>query len=289
MIRFIPALFVFLWSTGFIGAKLGLPYAEPYTFLFIRMSITSALLLVVLIMLKKPWPETKVLSGHVALSGVLIHCGYLGGVFTAIKLGMPSGLAALIAGLQPLLTAFAAQPVLGEKVKPIQWLGLSLGLAGIVLVLSEKLDLSSGNLFDGFGMWAVFAAFFAVISITASSLYQKKYCTDMPLMSGTFIQYFAAAALYSFLAVGFETMEVQWTGEFIFALFWLIFMPSFGAISLLMWMIKQGEASKVASLFYMVPPVTAVEAYFLFDETLGLAAIAGMVIASVGVWMAVKK
>ncbi|SCA57110.1 DMT family permease [Candidatus Terasakiella magnetica] len=289
MTRYIPILFVFLWSTGFIGAKLGLPFAEPYTFLFIRMTITSAILLVVLLVLKKSWPSSWKLSSHVALSGVLIHCGYLGGVFTAIKLGMPSGLAALIAGLQPLLTAFAAQPVLGEKVKPVQWLGLSLGLAGIVLVLSEKLDLASNNLFDGFGPWAVVAAFFAVLSITASSLYQKKYCTDMPLMSGTFIQYCAAALLYSIAAVSFETMAVQWTGQFIFALFWLIFMPSFGAISLLMWMIKQGEASKVASLFYMVPPVTALEAFFLFDETLGLAALIGMAVASLGVWMAVKK
>jgi len=116
----IPALFVFLWSTGFIGAKFGLPYAEPYTFLLIRMALTSAILLVVLLLLKKQWPDNWRLSGHVAVSGILMHCGYLGGVFTAIAMGMPSGIVALIAGLQPLLTAFAAIPILGERVKTIQ-------------------------------------------------------------------------------------------------------------------------------------------------------------------------
>lgn len=289
MIKYIPALFVFLWSTGFIGAKFGLPYAEPYTFLLVRMFLTSAILLVVLLALRKPWPDNWRLSGHVAMSGVLIHCGYLGGVFTAIKLGMPSGLVALIAGLQPLLTAFAAQPVLGERVKAIQWTGLVLGLFGVALVLSEKIDLQSQSLFADFGPLAVIFAFGAVVGITASSLYQKKFCTSMPMMSGTFIQYAAATAIYGVLAISFDTMEVQWTGEFIFALVWLIFVPSFGGITLLMWMIKQGEASKVASLFYLVPPVTAVEAYFLFGETLGIAALAGLGIASFGVWLAVKK
>lgn len=289
MTKYIPALFVFLWSTGFIGAKFGLPYAEPYTFLLIRMALTSAILLPVILILKKNWPQSWSLTGHVAISGILIHCGYLGGVFTAIKLGMPSGLVALIAGLQPLITAFAAQPLLGEKVRPIQWAGLGLGLAGIVLVLSEKLDFQNTALFDGFGTSAVIFAFAAVFSITASSLYQKKYCTDMPMMSGTFVQYLAATGVYAMLALTFDTMEVQWTGEFIFALFWLIFVPSFGGITLLMWMIKQGQASKVASLFYLVPPLTALEAFFLFNETLGLLAIGGMIVASVGVWLAVRE
>ncbi|MDV7339677.1 DMT family transporter [Terasakiella sp. A23] len=289
MTKFIPVIFVFLWSTGFIGAKFGLPYAEPYTFLFIRMVLTSLILLAVLLLLRKSWPSTWRLSSHVAFSGLLIHVGYLGGVFTAIAMGMPAGLVALIAGLQPLLTAFAAQPILGEKVKSLQWAGLVLGLIGVVLVLSEKLDLQSGDLFEGFGLAAVVCSIFAVLSITASSLYQKKYCTDMPLMSGTFIQYAAAAIAYGVLAFSFDTMVVNWTGEFIFALFWLIFVPSFGAISLLMWMIKQGAASKVASMFYLVPPVTALEAFFLFGEALGLIAVAGMVIASIGVWLAVKS
>lgn len=289
MTRFIPALFVFFWSTGFIGAKFGLPYAEPFTFLFIRMILTSAILLVVLLVLKKRWPENWKLSTHVAVSGILIHVGYLGGVFYAISLGLPSGLAALIAGLQPLITALAANPILGERIKTIQWVGLFLGIIGVVLVLSEKLDIQNPGLLGSFGIAAVFWAFGAVISITASSLYQKKYCTSMPLMSGTFIQYAAATIVYSGLAFGFETMHVNWTGEFFFALFWLIFVPSFGGISLLMWMIKQGAASKVASLFYLVPPLTAIEAYFLFDETLGLAALVGMVVVCIGVALAVRK
>ncbi len=289
MTRFIPALFVFFWSTGFVGAKFGLPYAEPFTFLFVRMLLTSAILLVVLLVLKKRWPDNWKISAHVAVSGILIHVGYLGGIFYAISLGLPSGLAALIAGLQPLITALAANPILGERIKIIQWIGLFLGIIGVVLVLSEKLDIQNPGLLDSFGIAAVIWAFGAVISITASSLYQKKYCTSMPLMSGTFIQYAAATIVYSGLAFGFETMQVNWTGEFLFALFWLIFVPSFGGISLLMWMIKQGAASKVASLFYLVPPLTAIEAYFLFDETLGLAALFGMVVVCIGVALTVRK
>jgi drug/metabolite transporter (DMT)-like permease len=287
--RFIPLLFVFLWSTGFIGAKFGLPYAEPYTFLFVRMTLTCVILLAVLLLLQKEWPRTRQLTGHVAISGILIHVGYLGGVFTAINLGLPSGLAALVAGFQPLLTAFIARPVLGEEVRPVQWAGLTLGIIGTVLVLSEKMDLQNTALFDGFPLSAVFIAFGAVLSITLSSIYQKKYCTTMPLMSGTFIQYFAACLIYGVLAFGLETMEIQWTGEFIFALFWLIFVPSFGAISLLMWMIKQGAASKVASMFYLVPAVTALEAFFLFGETLGLVALTGMIVVSIGVALAVRN
>lgn len=290
MTRYIPFLFVFLWSTGFIGAKMGLPYAEPYTFLYIRMVLTCVLLLAAILVLKKRWPTSWKLTGHVAFSGGLIHVGYLGSVFTAISMGMPSGMTALVCGLQPLLTAVAAYPILGERVKPLQWAGLFLGIVGVVLVLSEKVDLANPDqLFSGFSMVAVGFAFFAVSSITASSLYQKKYCTEMPLMTGTFIQYLVAAIAYTVLAYSLETVEVQWTGEFIFALFWLIFMPSFGAISLLMWMIKQGAASKVASLFYLIPPVTALEAFLLFDETLGLIAVLGMVVVSLGVWLAIKN
>jgi len=253
------------------------------------MVLTCAILLPVVLVLKKSWPKSLRLSGHVAFSGALIHVGYLGGVFTAIAMGLPAGLAALIAGLQPLLTAIAAYPVLGERIRPVQWIGLALGIVGVFLVLSEKLTLNTGDLFAGFDALAIVFAFGAVVLITASSLYQKKYCTEMPLMSGTFIQYAAAAIIYTGLAFSLETMNVQWTGEFIFALFWLIFVPSFGAISLLMWMIKQGEASKVASMFYLVPAVTAVEAFLLFDETLGLVAIAGMGVVSLAVWLTVKS
>ena len=287
--RAIPLLFVFLWSTGFIGAKLGLPYAEPYTFLFIRLLITSLLLFVCVLVLRKKWPQGWRLNAHISVSGLLIHGGYLGGVFTAIKLGMPSGLVALIAGLQPLITAILAGPLLGEKVSKLQWSGLLMGMAGVSLVLSEKLDFSNPQLFDGFGLAAVLFSFIAVFSITASSLYQKRYCTAMPMMSGTLVQYAATMILYFFLSLTFETGYVDWNAEFIFSLFWLIFVPSLGGITLLMWMIKQGQASKVASLFYLVPPVTAFEAFILFDEKLGIIALAGMGLASVGVWLAFKK
>lgn len=285
----IPALFVFLWSTGFIGAKYGLPYAEPFTFLFVRMVLTCALLFLAILFFKKSWPSSWRLTGHVAVSGILVHCGYLGGIFYAIALGMPSGLAALIAGLQPLLTAFAAYPMLRERVTGKQWIGLVLGLIGIALVLSEKISGQTDSLFSGFGWDAVIFALIAVLSITASALYQKRYCTTMPMVSGTFIQYCAAAVFYGIAAYALETMKIQWTTEFILALTWLILALSIGAITLLMLMIKQGAASKVASLFYLVPPVTAIQAYLLFDERLGLAALIGLGITSLGVALAVKS
>lgn len=286
--RLIPALFVFLWSTGFIGAKYGLPYAEPFTFLFVRMVLTSLILLLLILLLKKSWPDSWRLSTHVAISGILVHCGYLGGVFSAIALGMPSGLAALIAGLQPLLTAFAAYPLLKERISLKQWIGLMLGLIGISLVLSEKITGQSDRLFSSFGWDAVVFAIIAVLSITASALYQKRFCTDMPLISGTFIQYGAASLVYGCIAVSLETMQIQWTMQFVLALSWLIFALSIGAVSLLMILIKQGAASKVASLFYLVPPVTAVEAYFLFDERLGLAALLGLGVTSIGVALTIR-
>jgi drug/metabolite transporter (DMT)-like permease len=287
--KLIPALFVLLWSTGFIGAKYGLPYAEPFTFLFVRMVITSSVLLLAIFLFKKRWPDSWRLSGHVAVSGILVHCGYLGGIFSAIALGMPSGLAALIAGLQPLLTAFAAAPILGERVSARQWIGLILGLCGITLVLSEKISLQTDSFFSGFGWDALAFAFIAVFSITASSLYQKRFCTTMPMVSGTFIQYSAASVVYGLVAYSFETMQIQWTGEFILALTWLVFALSIGAISLLMLMIKQGAASKVASLFYLVPPAAVIEAYFLFDEQLGIAALLGLAVTSIGVALAIKS
>lgn len=287
---FIPAAFVFLWSTGFIGAKYGLPYAEPFTFLFIRMVITSALLYVGIIALRKSWPVGWKLNAHVAISGILVHVGYLGAIFSAISLGMPAGLCALVAGLQPILTAFLARPMLGEKVNPRQWIGLILGLLGIFLVLGEKANLSNPDqIFNGFGWDAILFAVVGLFGITLGALYQKRYCTTMPMLSGTFVQYAAASVAYGLLAYGFETMDVQWTLEFSLAMGWLVIALSIGAITLLMIMIKEGEAAKVASFFYLVPPATALEAYFLFDEKMGGAALLGLFITSFGVALAVRK
>lgn len=282
-----PLLFVVLWSTGFIGAKFGLPYAEPFTFLLIRSVLTLALLAPLAHWLSGEWPRGIRLWGHIAVSGLLVHGAYLGGVFYGIYLGMPAGLASLLVGLQPLLTAGFAGPLLGERLATRQWLGLMLGLVGVALVLGGKLD-PGESLFQGFGLGALGAVLVALLGITGGTLYQKRHCTGMPLLSGTVVQYLATAALFGLGAALFEERSVEWTPVFTLTLGWLVLVLSISAILLLMALIKRGEASRVASLFYLVPPVTALQAWWLFDEALPLASLAGMAIAIAGVVLVVK-
>jgi len=278
-----PGVFVLLWSTGFIGAKLGLPYADPFTFLFLRFAILTALLVVIALAFRAPWPSTWAAVARVSVVGLLVHGVYLGGVFSAIHVGLSAGVAALIVGLQPLLTAVGAGAFLGEKVKPRQWLGLVLGLVGVVMVLGDKLNIDGGSL-DGIAF-----AVAALFGITAGTLYQKRHGDAMDLRSGSAIQYAVAAVPMLVLAWIFESGEVQWSGELVFALVWLVLVLSLGAISLLYILIRRGAASKVASLFYLTPPVVAVLAWILFDETLVPMAMVGMGVVVVGVALATRK
>ncbi|WP_218314490.1 DMT family transporter [Halomonas sp. 18071143] len=283
-----PGLFVLLWSTGFIGAKFGLPYAEPFTFLFIRFVLTLLLLVPLTLLMRIPWPSSPRLWMHIGISGLLVHATYLGGVFYGIYLGMPAGLTALLVGLQPLLTAACAGPLLGERLGARQWLGLALGLVGICLVLGSKLEFGS-SLFSGFGMGALVSVLAALLGISLGTLYQKRYCTSMPLLSGAVIQYLAAGTLLGLGALLFETRSIMWSTTFLLTLGWLVLILSIAAILLLMALIKKGEASRVASLFYLVPPVTALQAWWLFDERLPLMGLIGMLIAIAGVVMVVKS
>ncbi|MGQ4878842.1 DMT family transporter [Billgrantia sp. LNSP4103-1] len=282
-----PVLFVALWSTGFIGAKFGLPHAEPFTFLFVRFVLTLALLIPLVKLLGSGWPRGWRLKGHIAVSGLLVHGAYLGGVFYGIYLGMPAGLAALLVGLQPLLTATLAGPLLGERIAMAQWLGLILGLAGITLVLGSKLD-PGATLFQGFGLGALACVLVALAGITLGTLYQKRFCTGMPLLSGTVVQYVAAGALLGLGALLLEERHIEWTPTFVLTLAWLVLVLSIAAILLLMALIRRGEASRVASLFYLVPPVTALQAWWLFDERLPLAALIGMAVTILGVVLAAR-
>lgn len=282
-----PVLFVALWSTGFIGAKFGLPHAEPFTFLFIRCLLTLALLIPLIKLLGHTWPASWRLRGHIAISGLLVHGAYLGGVFYGIYLGMPAGLTSLLVGLQPLLTATLAGPLLGERIAASQWLGLGLGLAGITLVLGSKLD-PGATLFDDFGLGALASVLVALGGITLGTLYQKRFCTAMPLLSGTGVQYIAASALFGLAALTFEERHIEWNLTFTLTLAWLVMVLSIAAILLLMALIQRGEASRVASLFYLVPPVTALQAWWLFDEQLSTVALTGMAITVAGVLLAVR-
>ncbi|MDI9244747.1 DMT family transporter [Marinobacter sp. CHS3-4] len=282
----IPALFVWLWSTGFIGAKYGLPYAEPFTLLLIRMLFTLALLGVLAWILKPRWPGIRA-AGHLAVTGVLVHGCYLGGVYYAIQGGMPSGIISLIVGLQPLVTSAVAIAVLKERVSVRQWLGLMLGLIGVSLVLLEKFVASEAG--GSFPAWTLIWAALSLGGISLGTVYQKRRGTKADLVSGTFIQYSAAATLFAIGAFSFETREVEWALPLILSMAWLVLGVSIGAILLLMWLIRRGAASQVASLFYLVPPVTALEAFLLFDERLGLLAMAGGTLSIIGVAMVVIR
>jgi drug/metabolite transporter (DMT)-like permease len=271
-----PGLFVVLWSTGFIGAKFGLPYAGPLTFLTLRFGLVAGIMLAASLAFGAAWPRGRD-AAHSAIVGLLIQFGYLGGVFFGLSRGVSAGLAALIVGLQPALTAALGGVFLGEKLQARQWLGLGLGLAGVALVVAAKIDFSALHLT---GLSTVVGA---LAAITLGTLYQKRFCAAVDLRAATVIQNAAAALGMLMCAAFFEPMRVEWTAEFIFALLWLCLVLSVGATMLLLWLLRRGAAARVASLFYLVPPVTAFMAFLLFGETLGPPAIAGMILAVAGV------
>jgi drug/metabolite transporter (DMT)-like permease len=277
----IPVLFVPIWSTGFIGGKFGMPYAEPYTFLFLRYALVVLLIGGIAWAMRAPWPRSWREAGHIGVSGFLMHGVNIGCVFDSIYHGLPAGVASLIVGLQPLLTAAVVGPILGEKVSRGQWAGLILGLVGVALVVGEKLS-------TNISLVAVGLAGIALLGITAGTVYQKRFCPTFDLRTGLTIQHLVAVTYVGVLALTLETRHVQWSGEFVFALGWLVLVLSIGAMSLLFMMIRRGAASRTAALFYLVPASTALIAFFLFDERLGVLALAGMVLTAIGVFLATR-
>jgi drug/metabolite transporter (DMT)-like permease len=271
-----PALFVLLWSTGFIAAKYGLPYAPPLTFLLYRFTLVAALMSVVAVVTGARWPGSAAQVVHVAVSAWLVHGLYLGGVFIALSGGMPAATSAMLVGLQPLLTVVIARRWLGESVVPRQWFGLLLGLAGVWLVVSHKVVFSGD--FTGLLPSAI-----ALVGISVGTLYQKRFCSRVDLRSGAVIQFAACALVYLPAAHALESAPVRWTPHFLFALGWSVLVLSVGAISLLYWLLRHGAAASVARLFYLVPPVTAVLAWLIFGEVLDAAALVGMALIAVGV------
>ena len=256
-----PAVFVVLWASGFIGAKFGLPYAEPMTFLSLRMIAVVALLAVVILLTRPKWPDRAGLF-HSAVTGALVHGLYLGGVFASMENGISAGLIALIVSLQPVLTSTLANRWLGERVLPRQWLGLILGIAGVYLIVRE--NVAAGDIKPI--AW-VFAAT-ALAGITVGTLYQKRFGGGIDWRPALCVQYTTAGALFTLAAFAFETRVVRWTPEFLFALGWLVLVLSFGAIWLLYFLIRRSAATRVISFFYLTPPVTALLAWLFFGERL---------------------
>lgn len=283
LIRFIPVIFVLLWSTGFIGARYAMPWAEPFGFLAVRFVLTILCLGLVLAAIS--WRSIRPGQAvHAMIAGGLIHGVYLGGVFWAISHGMPAGLSALIVGLQPLATTILAAAFLGERLTARLWAGMALGLAGATIVLAPKLGALGGVTGATLG-----ACIVAMLAISVGTVWQKRFVASGDLVVGTIWQYVGGATLMLAATFAFETQTFELTGELVFAMAWLVLVLSLGAIFLLMYLIREGEVAKVASLFFLVPSVTASIAWLLFGEELNIVQMGGMVLTMIGVAIATRK
>jgi len=277
-----PLLFVLLWSTGFVGAKYGLPYADPFIFLGVRVLIASVILFAIASIMKSPIAiGSKAISSSV-LIGFFLHACYLGGVFFAISKGLPAGVAAVVTSLQPVLVSILAVKVLGERLRTKQFAGLFLGLIGVVLVLGPSFNADIPTV-------GVIAIFVALIGSTSATLLQKKIGSGIPLVAGTAYQYLGSGAVLLVIAVATGGTSIQWSGKFVLAFIWLIAMLSVGAILLLLWLLNTGSAASVSSLFYLVPPATAVEAFFLFGEKVNTQGFLGIGVTALGVWLVISN
>ena len=281
-----PGLFVFLWSTGFIGVKYGIPFAPPFYFIAIRMAIASLLLFIAISFLRRSQPLTRSILWPSTLIGLTLHGAYLGGCFFAVSRGMPAGVAALIVSLQPVLVSLFAAKYLNEPLKARAVSGLILGLAGLFVVVIPRINMTGDN---AISLVAVAASVIGLLGGTSGTILQKKYGGAIPTLAGTSIQYAATALVLLVLALLFEEPNITWSPEFIGALTWLVLALSFGAILLLFFLLSHGSAASVSSLYYLVPAVTAIIAYFMFDEHISVLTLIGTAITVVGVWLVVSK
>ncbi len=286
VIAAMPAVFVLIWSTGFVVARYGMPHAPPLSFLAWRYALSVAAFAVWIAWAKPAWPREPVQWLHLGVTGALMHGGYLGGVWAAVKAGIPAGTVSLIVGLQPVLTALWVSLTLGaatreQRVGVRQWLGLGLGLAGLALVVGRKFGLGEVTPLN------LALSVLALASITAGTLYQKRFVAPCDVRTANTIQLLAAFVVTAPLAV-FETEPVVLHPELIGAMAWSVLALTLGGSSLLYLLIQRGAATRVASLMYLVPPCTALLAWWLFDEALGLPVLAGIALTAVGVALVVR-
>ena len=286
--RAIPLVFVLLWSTGWIVARYAADYADALTFLSARFVLAGLVLLAFALLARAQWPANRAEWGHALLSGVLIHAIYLGGVWWAIRHGLPASLSALVAALQPILTTLLAPALLGERIKALRWLGVAIGFAGIVVVLSPKLfGVAPEALAAVWPLLAINAA--AMVSVTLGTFHQKRYITSGDLRTVTVLQYAGALAATLPFAYLLEPMRIEWNRTMVFTMAWSVLALSIGAIALLLLLIRRGEVSRSAQLIYLIPPSASLEAYVLFGEQLSALQIGGMVLTVTGVALASRK
>lgn len=276
------ALFIFFWASGFIAAKYGLPYAEPFTLMACRFAVGSAIMVPACFLLKAEWPKSTVQTVHMLVAGFGVTTIYLIGVYCGISLGVSTGVTALVVGLQPLLTGVLAGMFLKERVTPRNWVGLTLGFAGLALVVWDRVAAPTETL-AGLGF-----LIFGLIGITLGTLYQKRFCGSFDIRTGVALQNMMSLVVMLILAGTFETMRIDWTGEFVFAVLWSAIGLSVIAICLYYWLVKRGAAARVTSLIYLSPPTTALMGWAMFGEILSWMAIGGMVLAMSGVALAVR-
>ena len=279
--RFAPALFVLLWSTGFVGAKYGLPYADPFVFLAVRILLAAILLFALARALRMPVRIGRTAVARSGLIGFFLHACYLGGVFYSIAQGLPAGVAAVVTSLQPVLVSVFAVKVLGESLRRVQVIGLLTGLSGVVLVLAPSFD-------SEIPMPAIIAILVALMGSTTATLLQKKLGADIPLISGTAYQYLFSGCVLGIIALATQETSITWSLRFTAAFVWLVLVLSVGAILLLLWLLNTGSAAKVSSLFYLVPPATAIEAFVLFREKVNTQGFLGIGITALGVWLVMR-
>lgn len=280
-IRAMPFLFILSWASGFPITRLGLEFTGPFTLLWVRSLLVLAIVIPYALIVRAPWPHWKEVA-HIALVGITLQCLYLGSMFSALDGDVSQGVAALIAGMQPLLTAAVVGITLGERVTRRQWFGFTLGFIGLFIVLSERMGIGAGTV-AGF----VFAGL-TPIFITAASLYQKKFCADSDLRIVMIVQQ-AAAGLCNFcIAMAIETGEIAWNAEVVFVWIWLVFVLTIGATNLLYLMLRHGEASRVSSLFYLTPPTAVFLGWVTYGETFGLIAIGGFALSVAGVFLVTR-
>lgn len=277
MVFILSALFILLYGSGFVGAKLGFPFAKPLVFLVWRFGISTVLLLLLSFIMKAAWPNTWKQVGHIAVSGFFLVALFSIGTWESMDLGVPPAISALIIALQPMMVALISYFFFKNSIDKSQWAGLILGLLGVVLVVGEQAS------FDKTYLVGILMSFIGLLGLTVGNLYQKKFCTTMNIFTGGVIQSVSSGILCLLLALCFEPFVVHWTGQFVFAMFWMCVVVSLGAISFLYILLRKGESHKVASLFYLIPAVTALISYFVFHTTLDVIQLIGMAIAMLGV------
>ncbi len=285
--RYAPALFVFLWSTGFVGAKYIVPYAEPFTFLMIRYFLAALILFAIAYAFKQPLKLNKEQFKASFAVGMLLHVIYIGGVFYAVSLGVSAGISAVIVSIQPVLVSLLAVPLLGERLRWVQVVGLFLGVAGIALLLLPKVF--QGDYTATTSIAGIVICVIALLGTSGGYLLQKKLGSEIPFLSGTGAQYAISAIAFAILSFSTEEQIIKWVPEFFFGLAWIVLMLSIASIVLLYGMLRTGSASKVSSLYYLVPPTAAVLAYFLFDEVIGIVGWIGMALAGLGVVLVMRQ